>query len=153
MQTISQAAVVEGRSKERENFTLLNQLRAFANLTYEANATLTTAATGVATVAWTSPTIPDNGCWTVQANVTGYATAGGTGAAAYVILVGIESDAGVAVAIGGTSVTVMQRESAAAMDCLFSLSGQTLQVKVQDDGVLTMKWKVHVSIVEVVRDG
>lgn len=140
--TAEQAELAEGRDQEKQNYGLVNQLRRFANLTYTARFAATTAATGVLTAAWTSDTVPEGVTWAVFADVIGIARAGGTGRAWYE-LKGLfyRTVGGVLTQEGATSVPLLD-ENPIGLNATLAISGNTVVVQVQDDGVLTMSWSV-----------
>jgi len=149
-QLLQRGELHENLSREKEVFGLVNEIRRAVNLTYEANADVTTAGTGVATVAWTSPTMPTDGAWTIEVRTIGFSILNGNGGMSFTVLAAVRSDSGTLTIIQGASTTVASRTDAGgAVD--IATSGQTVQVRVTDNGVWTVKWKVHISLLEVVK--
>lgn len=129
----------------RELRPVVRQARAVLNNRYDAVFELSTAGTGAFTNIWTSDAMPTGSAWLVVAHVIAYTTSGTAQRGAYIRRGLFYNDAGT-VAQQGTTVAEYTEESAAGADVRLQVSGQTIQLDVQDDGVSTFSWRAFVTV-------
>lgn len=147
--TIEQGALNEGRSKEREVFQLVNKLRDVANYDFITKVALDTAGTGVLTAIWTSPEVPEGAVWRVEAKIIGRATSGGAAVATgdiYALF--YRESGGVVTQEGITYSASAPLATVAGTDIDIVVSGNTVVVKVQDNGVRHFSWAARILVME-----
>lgn len=132
-----------------EAMPALDGLRTAANAVYRARFEKTTAATGVLTTAWTSEAMRPSIAWSVTAHVLARASSG-AGRATFTRTALFYRDSANAVQEGATTATVTIRNPA-GLDVAFGVSGTSVVLQVQDDGVLTVEWGVLITLDEVPR--
>jgi hypothetical protein len=87
---------------------------------------------------WTSPPMPQDCLWRLEADVTGMST---TVKANYIIMASFESTAGTCGALG-TQTYIHQAETDALCDAQFVLDAvaRTVSLQVTDNGAVAMQW-------------
>lgn len=130
---------------KREAIPFMAESRDRQNTRYEREFTHTSTLTAAFETAYTSPALPTDSSWEVDALVLGRATDGST--ARYHIQGSFKRSSGDASKVGATLV-LAQIEDVAGWDCDFGLSGQTVLVQVKGDVTRTVAWTVMVQIRE-----
>lgn len=147
--TIEAGALNEGRSKEREVYQLVNKLRDFANTPFLIKADLDTAATGVLTALWTSAEVPEGAVWRVAAVIIGRATASGPAVVTADIYALFYRQSGGSLTQQDVTYSASTPiATVAGTDADIVVSGNTVVVKVQDDGVRPYSWSAIVTVME-----
>ena len=121
------------------------QVRASLNAVYRPEPfDLTTAATATLTAIWTSPDLAQGARVNLQVYVTG-SNADGTVYATYKKEAQYYRATGGSTALQGSVADLMTpRESDAGLDCDFNVSGNAVEVRVNDGGVDTVDWKAWI---------
>lgn len=139
MPLVSLPPLHDGRSNRREVFKLVNEIRGQVNLLPNAfQSALITSATGTFSAIWGS-VVAENTAVKLTASVLG-ATADLSQACAYTIECAVLNAGGVLAIVGGTSQVTFSRETVAGTDATFATTGTTIQLEVQDAGVMTTYW-------------
>lgn len=125
----------------REVQPLLRQLRKGANAkSVERPDPVFSDGAGTYVTLWTSPELPQDGLWTLVAEVNGV---GGSARASYLMVTSIQSIAGVVTPLGLTTV-VHQNETHTACDARFAYDATLRTVKVEacDEAATEMLWSL-----------
>lgn len=147
--SVDAGSLNEGRSREREVFQLINRLRDLLNYRFLTKADIETAATGVLTAIWTSPEVPEGAVWRVEAKIIGRATAGGAAVVTCDIYALMYREVGGALTQEDVTYSASTPiATVAGTDCDIVVSGNTVAVQVQDDGVRNFSWSAIVQVME-----
>ena len=147
-QTLPTRAVRESELMQVVNYELLEffrQVRAAENLEYKNRFTVSTAATGVATVVATSPAMPTGSAWSVDAKAVCRAT-NNDGTDGHIHIAGLFSRQGGNAVQTGATATVF---SVGPYTMAFAVAGQTLTVTVTDDAIHSVSWAVTLYVRQV----
>lgn len=124
-------------------------MRQFANYYSWERQAATSDGAGTFTAIWTSPAMPTNAVWGVEATVVGVNTSGATQGCFHRLAAAAQSAAGV-VAIIGASTAEVTIESAAAIDTRFTVdaTARTISLEARDDAVSPMRFTAVVQLTE-----
>lgn len=125
-----------------ELLPLLRQLRNAANACAVERSTVTTGGGGAYARLWTSPVMPTDSTWHVEALVAGTDSAsGGAQHAGYAMAATFASQAGVVAQVGSTT-ALASHESAAGIDARFGVdaSERVVYLEVRDAGAAAMNF-------------
>lgn len=136
-------AVVDWANKEA--IPVLREMRDVHALEAVIGASVDSAGDAVLTNIWTSDPIATDSVLQVVAEVLAMSTSGATQTASYVRRATFRDVAGVPSQLGTTS-SVYTEESVAGYDVAFSLSGSSILLDVQDDGVSPSYWTAKITV-------
>ena len=127
------------RWANEELLPLLRQLRTAVNACAIERSLATSAGTGAYVRVWTSPAMPTDATWHIEALVAGVDAAAGR--AGYALAATFASVASAVAQVGGTT-TIASHESDAAIDARLGVDvgARTVYLEARDAGALAMIW-------------
>lgn len=123
-----------------ELLPLLRQLRNAVNASAVERSTVTTGGAGAYARLWTSPPMPTDSTWHIEALVSGTdSAAGGSQHAGYALAATVGSTAGAVAQVGATT-TIAAHESAAGIDARFGVDAaeRVVYLEARDAGAAPM---------------
>lgn len=124
-----------------ELLKLLLQLRNVVNYRGAERLDVTTGGAGAYVTVWTSPVMPTDACWHLDAELAGISIAGAAAQQAAFRLAGTFVSVAGAVSQLGTTDTLSLQRSAGTIAAQFVVNaGRTVSVQVRDDGASKMRF-------------
>lgn len=145
--SVASPALVEGRSDEKDNTYLTNDLRRLGVISYRDRFDAATALTAVPRQIWLSDDMPTQSTWEVTVSVVAHCAADNT-AAGYQRVARFKRGAGVAALVAAAATPVADVEDVAAWDITLAAIGNGVSLTVTGDATRTVSWSALVEIRE-----